>query len=546
VQWDWKPIDRSDDRPLLGLSWNGPRRSGQRSRSTPQRKTDLQSKAHHEADDETRPRYAQEAGRRSGGVYDMLLQKNSEEDHPLSDQLLHWIESKAFDEFEEKGMAAGPNQPKPSPIFLAKDAITKQFDLARDSAKQPYYYDHERFTWRRGVDKFTPILLEKFEAEGKAATSKNAIDLDWNLGQSIEREFYAEPPTDRINLLNGILNIKTLELTPHSEKSMEFLWPNQFPHEWNPQAKCPTWNKVLETCLGSDEAIVISEWIGYVCAADTDSQKALLLQGPGGNGKTIVIEVIRFMVGEENCSNITFQDLESRFQPAGLVGKLLNIDSDVTNRAIPGSQTFMKLVSGKDSMIVEKKFHDPVDNVRPYARLLFSCNPFPRCHNNSEAFWTRWIVLRFLKRSFREGQKDHSDHVPATELLARLKAEASGILYQSIMAYRAMLAREQRDFTKTANMKTWMNDFRLATDSLSVWLENNVILNPNAVLRQNTLRIAYNAYCEKNNIATMTAADFSAKVQEMRPTIRSGQNNHNDATFVGLGWLAGSTWAGVE
>src|SRR5437667_10179004 len=50
------------------------------------------------------------------------------------------------------------------------------------------------------------------------------------------------PPMNRLNLLNGIFNLETGELEPHSYK---YLSAVQLPINYDPEATCPAWEKFI-------------------------------------------------------------------------------------------------------------------------------------------------------------------------------------------------------------------------------------------------------------------------------------------------------------
>ena len=61
------------------------------------------------------------------------------------------------------------------------------------------------------------------------------------------------PPKDVVNLLNGLLNVHTRELRPHSP---DFLSPVQLPVTFDPAAKCPAWDQFIgDVFPGNAEAI---------------------------------------------------------------------------------------------------------------------------------------------------------------------------------------------------------------------------------------------------------------------------------------------------
>jgi putative DNA primase/helicase len=67
------------------------------------------------------------------------------------------------------------------------------------------------------------------------------------------------------------------------------------------------------------------EVIGYCLHKSNEYEKAIMLPGPGANGKGVFIKLIESLVGFENTSHVPLQDLDKdRFAVADLEGKMVN------------------------------------------------------------------------------------------------------------------------------------------------------------------------------------------------------------------------------
>jgi putative DNA primase/helicase len=289
----------------------------------------------------------------------------------------------------------------------------------------------------------------------------------------------------------------------------EFLWPNRFDIDWDPTATTTYTDGFLERILPAEECILFYEILGYCLVPDTDFQKAFLLQGPGANGKSKFLELIRKILGKDNCSAIPLHRLESNsFAAYGLMGRLANIHADLSANRLPSSEMFKAIVGG-DLITIERKYHDASEAVLP-VRLLFSCNRLPRSADNSDGFFRRWILIRFNKANFSK-EKDKKDMILSTPLMNALLAERSGILFKAVKAYNAVI--ERGGFTETERMRQDMAEFRAMTDSLSQWIEDTCLIGPNLKVRQKDLHRLYNKFCKENDLAPLDASEFSEQVQ---------------------------------
>ena len=82
-----------------------------------------------------------------------------------------------------------------------------------------------------------------------------------------------------------------------------------------------------------------------------------LKKGNGGTGKSVAVALIQHVIGNENTSSISLQDLNKRFYATGMYGKLLNICADIPCKAMDTTDVLKKAV-GEDTLLCEKKGKD--------------------------------------------------------------------------------------------------------------------------------------------------------------------------------------------
>ena len=342
------------------------------------------------------------------------------------------------------------------------------------------------------------------------------------------------PPRDEISVSNGILNVQTGKLRPHTP---EFLHANKFDIAWDDTgtATCPATDAFLNQVLGPEEQILFFEMVAHLLTPNTDIQKAVLLQGLGGNGKSIFLEIIKWILGFRNYSSETLRRLESNtFATANLLGKLANIQSDMTTERIPGSENLKKITTG-ETVPVERKYKTG-SQATLYARMITSCNAFPRTEDDSAAFFRRWVVIKF-ERKFVEGDRSNGWR-PPTEILTEIKKEGPGILLRAIKALAGL--RERGTFTETTATRAALLEFQIATSSLSKWLDEHTVDGPEVYVRQDQVRKEYNEFCDAKGFERMDAESFSDKIRRFRPRVHVGKRGHeNFATFEGIALQAG-------
>ncbi len=210
------------------------------------------------------------------------------------------------------------------------------------------------------------------------------------------------PPTDIVNVQNGLLEVRTGKLWPHSP---DHLSPIQLPVRFDRNAKCPAWRRFVPEVFPRDARPLAWEILGDLIVPDRSRQKARLLIGEGGTGKSTFLTAAIAFLGKDNVSTVDLHKLEgNRFATAQLVGKLANISADLPTKHLQDTAIF-KAVTGRDRIEAERKFK-PAFSFFPYVRLLFSTNHVPRSKDTSEAFLGALACYSIRQEISRHGRRD--------------------------------------------------------------------------------------------------------------------------------------------
>lgn len=201
-----------------------------------------------------------------------------------------------------------------------------------------------------------------------------------------------------LSLENGLLDIDAYlagesdVLQPHSP---DFFCLNSTDYDYNPNAKCPEFDKALELYFQNDQdrKALLVEWMGLCLIPDTSFNKCLVLVGEGGNGKSVILDVLQNLVGKDNCSSVPLEQLGNRFQLFNTHGKLVNIASDVGRLDQSAEGIFKQFTSG-DLMQFEEK-HKPAFTARPTARMTLAANELPSIKDKSSGIHDRLLILPF-------------------------------------------------------------------------------------------------------------------------------------------------------
>lgn len=410
-------------------------------------------------------------------------------------------------------------------------AITCQDSFAQDAGGKLYrfsdgtYKQHaERYIKRRVKE-----LMQAWQKSDKWTSHKANEVVEYIRADA--PQLWERPPLDEINVLNGILNVKTRELREHDPA---FLSPVQILVTYDTAATCPAWEKFVSEVFPEDAQDLAFELAADLVTPSRSAQKAILLLGEGSNGKSTYLRALTAFVGSTNVAGVSLHKLESNsYATARLTGKLANICPDLPSTHLTETSVFKAIVGG-DDLHAEYKYGASFE-FQPYCRLVFSANHVPRSGDASHAFFRRWLVVPF-NRTFEPGEQ-----VPREELDARLSdpAELSGVLNRAL----DVLPRVRRGgFTESESMREAWEEFKAMTDPVSVWLEQNTVTGPNAFVAKSALIAVYNKSAEEDGRAGMTAQAFGRAIKRARPEIGEVQrtvNGRQVKCYAGIGLKGG-------
>ena len=158
---------------------------------------------------------------------------------------------------------------------------------------------------------------------------KSMLIQDTNLTFEQQKSLLNNYSNDLINFKNGMYNIKTKKLEKHNPKYFSI---NQVPHDLELDnkdfSKAKTFNLVINQMIEDKESI--NMFLDYFALSLTKkpTQQFMYLVGQGGVGKSMLLNFISEVVGKDNISNISIQNLNEKFVNADLFGKTLNLFAD--------------------------------------------------------------------------------------------------------------------------------------------------------------------------------------------------------------------------
>lgn len=239
-----------------------------------------------------------------------------------------------------------------------------------------------------------------------------------------------------IRFKNGVLDIETLELTSNNGTHLLL---NEVPHDWNPEAESELVDKTFGSIAQGNEAVIANLWemFGLSLYRGHDVSRMILLQGSGANGKSTLLDMLKCLLGVENCFSLPIHELGEKFQLVPAMGKPALIGDDIASDFVNGKAcaVMKKFVTGE--AVNDQYKGGATFQFNPYATLIYSCNEIPRFADGTFGFERRIHPIPLTAR-FAPGSDGYDPR-----LKQKLCAEEC-IEYAIVKAVDALRAARER------------------------------------------------------------------------------------------------------
>ena len=291
---------------------------------------------------------------------------------------------------------------------------------------------------------------------------------------------------------NGVLCLRTHALLPHAPQYY-FDW--QLPIDYAPGAECPHIYNWLVQMTSPGGVNVVRAFARAVLTGQNPTnglQRYLELVGPGGSGKTTLMDLLAKLVGP-SCYSTSISLLEQdKFEVWKTLGHRLLLLPDSTDWR--GGVEMLKRLTGGDQLPA-RKMHSQAIHVEPYFQglVIMTANQPLVSNDQTSGLFRRRITLHFTTVIPVEEQV-HQASLMAAELagfvnwcLAMPEVEAMHYLKQTAAASLDLAASVVQNLLETNSMAAWANemlvhdpnsctrvgDYRLYRETVTVDVSNS-------------------------------------------------------------------------
>ena len=317
---------------------------------------------------------------------------------------------------------------------------------------------------------------------------------------------------DHLNCPNGVIDLRTGELLPHSSKL-------KFTHcvnvEYKPNADPKLWVQWLTSMVdgGEETAKWLQIAIGYTLTGHTREEILFYLFGPPRSGKGTFTETLMSLLGKPLAKEVEFGTFTGERS-----GDTQNFDlaplracrfvaASESNQHERFNEAKVKRITGGNEIYCAFKFGQPF-NYRPQYKIWLSSNQPVNADPDDDAVWGRVRIVHFPKSFLGEEDKLLKEGMKAPQMLESVLAWAvQGAISWYKLGKKGLPELEASKALKVAQ--------RAELDNVQAWIDESCITSdkeiftPNAELYQD-----YRRRCEREGVTPKLQKAFSQSLKK--------------------------------
>jgi putative DNA primase/helicase len=265
--------------------------------------------------------------------------------------------------------------------------------------------------------------------------------------------------------------------------------------------------KLLNTSIPNmEDQALLQEWVGSTLLPDTRYQKAMVMEGPGSNGKGVITEVVSAL--HENVAAVNLEKIDG-FGLSELPNASLVVVSETPKKGI-NEESLKQLIAG-DRVVIDIKQRSQF-TCKPFAKWLISCNAFPKITDESDGVWRRLIIMKFMNK-FSGKDKD-------TKLAEKIIAnEMLHVLDWALIGLQRLLERgENGDFELPEHIKLNTEIEKVNSNNVAAFIDDMyVVYSSKPTMRKDAVFEKYIGYCESRSLIPFGDVQFWKRMTQRFP-----------------------------
>ncbi len=362
--------------------------------------------------------------------------------------------------------------------------ITEKYKTYSDKNEQLFLFNPVTKLWETQAEGYLKAELRQNligEEQQKSYYVKEIIDDIKGYVFNPQIPELPEPQRELMPFNNGVYNLKTNDFTDFKS---DFYFTNKLAVDYDPAAKCLIIDKIFKDIV--KDPTDLYELVGYALYRDYPYQKIFFLYGSGGNGKSLFLSILKYILGKENIATTSLDSLQiNRFSSVELHRKMAAIAGEISYTSLKNTE-LIKQLTGGDTIRAERKYGQPFQ-FENYAKLIISTNELPKTTDKTVAFYRRLFLIEFPNQ-ISDTQKEQKG------LFHTIKEEEFRGLAFKALQYLQNFIKRGYYFTNDQKEIELRKQYERLTNPLSMFLDKFTEEDPNGFIPKWIFKKAFNQW----------------------------------------------------
>lgn len=310
-----------------------------------------------------------------------------------------------------------------------------------------------------------------------------------------------------LGVTNGVLDLRTRRLLPCTPN---LLVSKRAAVAFDPAATCPRFRQFIEEVLPDQSVCAFFQrWAGYLLTGSVDAQAFVFLHGSGRNGKSVLVELLAWLLGDYARKIPTEMLMAKNRDPnapapeiVGLKGMRLVYTSE-TEDGQRIATARVKELTGGDRLTGRVPYAAKSIAFTPTHKLMMTGNHKPDIRDDSFGMWRRVLLVNF-DVTIPEERLDY-------ELAGKLRDEGAGILNWCLEGLRN---REREGLNPPQIIKAATERYKTENDTLGEWFEEHLERGATFTVSKQDVYLAYSSWCKARGHHPLSANKLGRRLAE--------------------------------
>jgi len=313
----------------------------------------------------------------------------------------------------------------------------------------------------------------------------------------IEADVFDADP-DRINLLNGTLNLKNFTLAKHDPGDR---LRKQARIHYDPNADCPKFKQFMRaiTCDDAELAAFLRRALGLALTGSVDHDYVVFCIGEGSNGKSTLFDVVRTLLADYftplPVEAILTQrgagrDAVGEYERVNLFRARMALCSEIPNDRRLNESLIKDLVGG-DMVNARNPYGRPFSFVPTHKLFVFG-NVKPEVRGTDSGIWRRVHIAPFNHAFPKSGEEGN---IPREQVTKELIEEAPGILNWLIEGLKDI---RKNGLNPPLAVRAATDAYKSESDKLAQFIDERCEISPGSQIGVTEFYRAFTEYCQES------------------------------------------------